>query len=127
MTLLSWQIEFARPLWLATLAALPLWIVLWRRSLVRLSVRRRVIAVLLRTVLLAVLAAGLAGPAASGLTNEKAAYGPFAHRVGYGPAVAELAGPVHARAGEPFALDLLVRSRMLARLPCSCFATINRC
>ena len=34
---LSWQIEFARPLWLATLAGLPLWIVFWRRSLVRLS------------------------------------------------------------------------------------------
>ena len=34
----------------------------------------------------------------------------FAHRVGYGPAVAELTGPVHVRAGEPFTLDLLVRS-----------------
>ena len=37
MTISSWQIEFARPLWFALLAALPLLLIFWRRSLVQFS------------------------------------------------------------------------------------------
>ena len=37
MTIFAWQFDFARPVWLAVLAALPLWIVYWRRSLVVVS------------------------------------------------------------------------------------------
>ena len=35
MTISSWQIEFAQPLWFALLAALPLLLIFWRRSLVQ--------------------------------------------------------------------------------------------
>ena len=66
MTISSWQIEFARPLWFALLAALPLLLIFWRRSLVHASLGRKIVSLLLRSLLLLLVAAGLAGPKATG-------------------------------------------------------------
>ena len=113
MTILSWQIEFARPIWFAALAALPLWIVFWRRSLVRMSPRRAFVAILLRGLLLVVVTAGLAGPTATGQRDMAVHVG----KAGPPPVTDSCAAgrrcsprPTHVRAGEPFSLDLLVRS-----------------
>ena len=109
MTISSWQIEFARPLWFALLAALPLWIIFWRRSLVRLSPGRLGLAILLRLLLLVAVAVGLAGPTASRQQNLPA----FVAKENPPPVPAAppsvfLTAPEHVRAGQPFALDLLV-------------------
>ena len=61
MSISSWQIEFTRPLWLALLAALPLMWIFWRRSLVNTSLGRKIVSLLLGSLLLLLLAAGLAG------------------------------------------------------------------
>src|SRR5580704_17877632 len=99
MMILSWQIDFARPLWLAVLAGLPLWIIFWRRSLLRLTAGCRVVSILLRTMLLASVAAALAGPIAAGPANEKVVYGSGTHVSGTPPPI-ELIAPDHVRAGE---------------------------
>ena len=65
LTLFTWQIEFARPIWFAVLAAGPLWIVFWRRSLLQMSPARRFLSVLMRILLLTAVAVGLARPEAT--------------------------------------------------------------
>ncbi len=111
MRIFTWHVEFARPLAFAILAALPLWIVFWRHSLVQLSTVRKFISIPLRVLLLAAVAIGIAGPTATVPCNEPIISGLVGHRrpVAIRPSV-ELIGPVHVRAGEPFTLDLLVRS-----------------
>jgi uncharacterized membrane protein len=110
MTILSWQVEFAQPLWLGLLAALPLWIVFWRRSLMGLSARRKFLSIMLRTVLLMTVAMGLAGPTAKRSNKEPFFWGSL-NRPRHSPAPSvQLNAPDHVRAGEPFTLDVLVRS-----------------
>jgi len=110
MTIFSWQIAFAQPLWFAVLAVLPLWIVFWRRSLARLSKGRQVVSMLLRILLLAAVAAALAVPTATFTVNEPFISGGLQWGR-YGPAPPlELIGPDLVRAGEPFTLDVLARS-----------------
>ena len=109
--MLSWQVDFARPLWLAVLAGLPIWLVFWRRSLLKLSAGRKVVAVVLRALLLAAVAVGLAGPAASAPSSEKFVAVARSERPrAVAPPRVELTAPDHVRAGEPFTLDLLLRS-----------------
>jgi uncharacterized membrane protein len=110
MTIFSWKVQFAQPLWFGILAALPLWIVFWRRSLMRLSAARKLLSITLRTILLAAVAVGLAGPTANLSVKEPYFWGGLDwSRHGPAPAV-ELDAPDHVRAGEPFKLDVLVRS-----------------
>src|SRR5437868_11171060 len=115
MTLFAWQVEVAHPLAFALLAAVPLWIVFWRRSLVQLSVGRRIVAILLRLLLLLAIAAGLAGPTATGTRDlpvvvAKASPSPPAAP----PSRIVVSGPTHVRAGEAFSLEVLVRSESSA-------------
>jgi uncharacterized membrane protein len=111
MNLFSWQIEFARPLWFALLAALPLLLIFWRRSLVHASPGRKIVSLLLRSLLLLLVAAGLAGPKATGPGNQQVFDYRHVHR-GLGPIApaVEITAPDQARAGEPFPLHVLVRS-----------------
>ena len=110
MTIFAWQFDFARPVWLAVLAALPLWIVYWRRSLVVVSPSRTLLSISFRAFILATIAAGLAGPTLTGLTTEKRVYGLSRGGIRYVPEPIEIIAPDHIRAGEPFALELLLRS-----------------
>ncbi len=57
----TWQIEFARPWWLAGLAVLPVAVYYARRSLVRFGLLRRLGSLLTRTLLLVALVAATAG------------------------------------------------------------------
>ncbi|MGO9112816.1 MAG: glutamine amidotransferase [Thermoguttaceae bacterium] len=112
MTISAWQIEFAQPLWFALLAALPLLLIFWRRSLVHASRGRKILSLLLRSLLLLLVAAGLAAPKATRpaslpIIGVKWELGPS----GGGPPAVEVFGPDHVRAGEPFSLNVLVRSR----------------
>jgi Ca-activated chloride channel homolog len=112
MTIFSWQIEFARPLWFAILAGLPLLLIYGRRSLLNASAGRKIASLLLRSLLVALVAAGLAGPKAT----QPGEYAGLATKVITIPAVlplpaVTLTGPEHVRAGEPFALNVLVRSQ----------------
>jgi Ca-activated chloride channel homolog len=111
MTILSWHIELARPISFVVLAALPLWFFFWRRSLVRLSPGRKVFSILLRTLLLLAVAAGLSDPTATGPSDVPMVLAranplpPVAP-----PSLVVLTASDHVRAGVPFTLDLLVRS-----------------
>ncbi len=98
-------------LWLASLAALPIWVVFWRRSLVRLSRGRGLLSILLRILLLAAVLSCLTGPEAavdSSLPVVLAKAAPT--RAATVLPIVQLNGPDHIRAGEPFTLDLLVNS-----------------
>jgi Ca-activated chloride channel homolog len=112
MTISVWQIEFAQPLWFALLAALPLLLIYWRRSLLNVSTARKILSYLLRGLLILLVAAALAGPKATGPADLHG----LVTKVTTTPAVIPpppvvLTGPDRARAGEPFTLDVLVRSR----------------
>ena len=111
MTIFAWQFHSARPVWLAVLAALLLWIIFWRRSLERLSPGRRVVAVFVRTLLLFTVAVGLSGPTATGQHDAPvivAKANPLPPAAP--PPRIVLRSPDHVRAGEPFTVDVLVRS-----------------
>jgi uncharacterized membrane protein len=116
MTMFSWQIEFAHPLWFALMAALPLLLVFWRRSLVQFSPVRKVVSLLLRCLLLLLVAAGLAGPKATGQGSQqivalkwmKSGGGDIPRHT------VEIIAPDHVRAGEPFSLEVLLRSKTSA-------------
>ena len=115
MTILSWQIGFARPLSFAVLAALPLWIVFWRRSLVRLSAGRRVLSILLRMLMLADVAGSLVGLTATHWLEETVLYGDLTlARHGDFPEVA-LSTPGHVRAGEPFVRWMMLSAAEILR------------
>ncbi len=58
----TWQLEIARPAWLAALVVLPLLIFYWRRSLVQFSPRQRIVSLALRAVLLLLMTVALCGP-----------------------------------------------------------------
>ena len=110
MTMFAWQVDFERPLWFAVLVALPLWIVYWRRSMVRLSPLRKLLSISIRALMLASIAAGLAGPTLTGPTNEKSVYGLWGGSSRAVPAPIEIIARDNVRAGEPFTIDLLERS-----------------
>jgi Ca-activated chloride channel homolog len=111
MTFSAWQIEFTQPLWFTLLAALPLLAVYWKRSLVNARAVRRITSFLLRSLLLLLVAAGLAGPRAT--APDK--FNCLTTKVTTTPAVipptlVTLTAPDHVRAGEPYSLDLSVKS-----------------
>jgi uncharacterized membrane protein len=110
MTIFNWHVEFAQPLAFVVLAALPLWIIYWRRSLALFSPGRQFLSILLRLVLLTAVAIGLAGPRATSPGIEKFLVANLNHPRRGGPAPVELIGPGHIRAGESVKLDVLVRS-----------------
>ncbi len=112
MTISSWQIEFARPLWFALLAALTLLLIFWRRSLVQASLGRKIVSLLLRSLLLLLVAASLAGPQATGPEIQSLA-GVQWHtsRSEVSSPAVEIAAPDQLRAGEPFSLQVLLRSK----------------
>ena len=115
MTISSWQIEFTRPLWFALLAALPLLLIFWRRSLLHASPLRKLVSLLLRSLLLLLVAAGLAGPKATGPSNPSM----LLTKVIVSPPPAQppsvvLTAPDHVRAGEPFSLEVRVPSKAAA-------------
>ncbi|MGD0900110.1 MAG: VWA domain-containing protein [Thermoguttaceae bacterium] len=56
------QFCLARPLWLASLAVLPVMLFYWRWTLVRFSLRRQIASLVIRTVLLVLVALALSGP-----------------------------------------------------------------
>ncbi len=70
MTISLGPIKFAQPLWFALLAALPLLVIFWRRSLVQFSLGRRAASLVLRSLLVLLVAAGLAGPQARGPASQ---------------------------------------------------------
>ena len=108
-----WQIEFVRPLWFALLAALPLLLIFWRWSLVQFSTGRKIASLLLRSFLLLLVAAGLAEPKATGPASLPFVAAERDHGPGRGstPPAIEIVAPDHIRAGEPFSLDVLLRSK----------------
>ena len=111
-SLSSWQIEFVRPLWFALLAALPLLLIFWRRSLVQVSLGRKVLSLLLRSLLLLLVAAGLAGPKATGPgSHENFDFKWLRSGGGASPPAVEISAPDHVRAGQPFSLDVRLRSK----------------
>ena len=111
MTISSWQIEFTRPLWFALLAALPLLLLFGWWSLVHASPGRKIASLLLRSLLVLLVAAGLAGPKATGPGSQPiVAAKPMESGGGVPPAV-ELFAADHVRAGEPFSLKALLRSK----------------
>ena len=65
------QLDFTRPWWLAALAVLPVVLYYARRSLVRFGLLRRAASLLLRVLLLAALAAALAGARLSRETSRQ--------------------------------------------------------
>jgi len=112
MSISSWQIEFARPLWFALLAALPLLLIFWRRTLLHFSLGRKIVSLLLRSLLLLLVATGLAGPKATGLGDlsvlvTKRNTLPVVVRL---PSVV-MTAPDHVRAGAPFSVEVLLRSK----------------
>jgi uncharacterized membrane protein len=119
MKISSWQIEFARSLWFAVLSALPLWIIFWRRSLVRLPIGRKSLSSFLRILLLVTVAAGLAGPTVTGPSNDKVVYGLWSDGPLDTPPPVELVAPDQVRAGEPFSLDLRIRPEFYGFAPSS--------
>ncbi len=111
-TLSSWQIEFVRPIWFALLAALPLFLIFWRRSLVHASPLRKTVSLLLRSLLLLLVATGLAGPKATGPDSQPTVDVQWqVSGGGVSLPVVEIVAPDHIRAGEPFALKVLLRSK----------------
>ena len=113
MTISSWHIEFTRPLWFALLAALPLLLIFWRKSLVQFSRGRQIASLLLRSLLVLLVAAGLAGPKATGQSSQPNVDFKWVKSGGgtVSPPAVEIAAPDHVRAGEPFSLKVLVRSK----------------
>ena len=61
MTNGDWQLELTRPLWLIALAALPLLLYYWRKSLVRLPGWQQAVSLLVRTLLVVLVVASLCG------------------------------------------------------------------
>ncbi len=114
MTLFSRHIEFAQPLWFALLAALPLLLIFWRWSLVQFSMGRKIASLLLRSFLLLLVAAGLAGPRTAGPDNLPWIVARSEHDLGHAtaPPAIEIHAPDPIRAGEPFSLDVLLRSKL---------------
>ncbi len=107
-----WEIEFVRPLWFALLAALPLLLIFWRWSLVHASPVRKIVSLLLRSLLLLLVAAGLAGPKATGPDNQQVADVKWLiSGGGVTPPAVRIVAPDHIRAGESFSLKVLLRSR----------------
>src|SRR5208283_4744473 len=106
MRMFSCQLEFAQPLWFALLTALPLLWIFWRRSLVQFSPGRKIISLLLRSLLLLLVAAGLAGPEATGQGSQpNLEFTQVKRDVGdVPPHAVEIVVPDHVRAGEPFSL-----------------------
>ncbi len=111
MTIASWRIEFTQPLWFAVLAVLPLLFFYGRRSLVQVSSGRKVASLLLRSILLLLVAAALAGPRATGLATLPIVEAKSPVAAPHVPSTVELAAPARVRAGESFSLDLLVRAK----------------
>jgi Ca-activated chloride channel homolog len=64
-----WQFELARPLWLAALAALPLLVYFWRRSLVQFPRWQRSVSLCVRTFLVALLVLALCGSRLTGKSD----------------------------------------------------------
>ncbi len=107
-----WEIEFVRPLWFALLAALPLLLIFWRWSLVHASPVRKIVSLLLRSLQLLLVAAGLAGPKATGPDNQQVADVKWLiSGGGVTPPAVRIVAPDHIRAGESFSLKVLLRSR----------------
>ena len=111
MTISSWQIEFVRPLWFALLAALPLLLIFWRRSLLHASPLRKTVSLLLRSLLLLFVAAGLAGPKATGPDSQPIVGVNWLEGVAAVPPAVEIVAPDQIRAGEQFSLKVLLRSK----------------
>jgi Ca-activated chloride channel homolog len=113
MTLFSWQIEFARPLWFAALFALPLLGIFWWRSLVRDSPLRKGLSLLLRSIMVLLLAAGLGGLQAIFPRQSQpilVCNFPEENHESVPPAI-EIRAPVPIRACEPFSFDVLLRAK----------------
>jgi uncharacterized membrane protein len=113
MTISSWHIEFTRPLWFALLTAMPLLLVFWRKSLVQFSRGRQIASLLLRSLLVLLVAAGLAGPKATGPSSQPNVDFKWVKSGGgtLSPPAVEIAAPDHVRAGEPFSVKVLLRSK----------------
>ena len=111
MTILSWHIEFVRPLGFALLAALPLLLIFWRWSLVRASSSRKVVSLVLRSFLLLLVAAALAEPKATESASQAIFDCKRQHSRGAdSPPALEIVAPDHIRAGEPFSLKAILQS-----------------
>jgi Ca-activated chloride channel homolog len=67
----TWHFEMTRPLWFAALAVLPLLVVYWRRTLVQFPRRQRITSLLVRSLLLVLVVAALAGPKLTGPTSQE--------------------------------------------------------
>ncbi len=112
MIISSWQIEFVRPLWFALFAALPLLLIFGWRSLVQFTPARKIVSLLLRSLLLLLVATGLAGPQATGIDRQQIIEAKWLESRGQVvlPAV-EITAPDNIWAGEPFSLKVLLRSK----------------
>ncbi|MGA2063668.1 MAG: VWA domain-containing protein [Thermoguttaceae bacterium] len=67
----GWQFELTRPAWLAALVVLPVLVFYWRRTLVRFSPRRRLVSLVVRTLLVALAALALCGPKLVGPSSRE--------------------------------------------------------